>query len=256
MDRVIDIEGTIHPPVNCVHSYAHLLVVYRFEVNDYSGNEHCGTHMDAPSHFYKDNWPIGDIPVERFIAPAVVIDISARASTNSDAQLLLQDILDWENNHGKIPAGAVVFMYSAWGAKWPDKVAYYNSSTYNDTSTIHFPGIHPDATQWLVDNRDIVGLGVDTMSIDYAQSSDYMTHRIAYKQNIYGLEGVANLNLLPPAGATIYAMPMKIGLGSAAPCRIIATLPDSMSNAGIRMNCKHHFLAALLIIAQILVYLN
>ena len=188
--------------------------------------------MDAPAHFAEGKWHVSDIPVKNLIGPAVVIDISAKASVDSDSELVLQDIVHWENQYGRIPDGAIIFMYSGWGAKWPNKVEYFGSANYNDTKTLHFPGFHPDAVNWLINNRIIVGLGVDTASIDHGQSVAYMGHRLAYSTNVYGLENVANLHLLPTAGATVYAMPMKIKSGSGAPCRIVAMLPDSMSSSG------------------------
>ena len=197
-----------------------------------SAPEHIGTHMDAPAHFTKGKWHINDIPLVNLIGPAVVIDISSRASIDSDTQLDLEDIINWENKYGRITDGAIVFMYSGWGAKWPNKVDFFGSSTYNDTTTLHFPGFHPDAINWLVNNRTIVGFGVDTASLDYGQSTQFMAHRLGLSANVYGLENVANLNLLQPVGATVVAMPMKIKSGSGAPCRIIAMLTDSMSSSG------------------------
>ena len=154
------------------------------------------------------------------MAPAVVIDISTRADDNPDAQLTTVDLQSWEESHGEIPEGAIVFMNSGWDARWPNKTAVFGTDGATD---LHFPGFDAQAVEWLIENRDVVGVAVDTPSIDHGPSEVFECHQIMTRHNVYGLENVNNLGELPPSGATVTAMPMKIGGGSGAPARIVAT---------------------------------
>ena len=158
----------------------------RYEGNAFSGPEHGGTHLDAPAHFSKGKLRVSDIPINKFVGPAARLDISEKATTNRDYAATAQDIQDWEKIHGKIPDGALLFVYTGWGVYYPDRLAYFGSArndTYLDdqgTSLLHFPGVAPEAATWLVKNRNISGLGIDTPSIDYGQSTDFMTHQILF----------------------------------------------------------------------------
>ncbi|XP_077991576.1 uncharacterized protein LOC144445810 [Glandiceps talaboti] len=195
---------------------------YYYEANDFCAPEHGGTHLDAPAHFFKGQHRVDEVALDSLIGPAIKIDIKAKADNDVDAQLTVTDLQAWEEQYGRIPDDVIVLVYTGWGSRWPDKMSFMGTDT-NDTSLLHFPGIHPDAAQWIVDNREVKAVGIDTASFDYGQSTTFDTHRILFSKNIPGLENVANLDQLPVKGATLYALPMKIYGGSGAPARIIAT---------------------------------
>ncbi len=178
-----------------------------------------------PSTLPKGKWASDDIPLSRLIGPAVVVDVSDHVTP--DYQASVDDLVAWETAHGQIPAGAIVLLRTGWGARYGDRTAYLGTELTGPDAVpaLHFPGLGPDAAQWLVDNRDIAAFGLDTPSVDHGQSSDFRTHVILYAQNIAGLENVAELDKLPAAGAFVIALPMKIAGGSGGPLRIIAFVP-------------------------------
>lgn len=189
-------------------------------------SEHAGTHMDAPIHFAQGQAGIDGIPVEHLIGPAVVIDVRASAATQRDYRLSIQDLQRWEARFGTIPNGAVVMMLTGWGDHWRNRDRYFGSATPDLPTTLHFPGFSEEAARFLVAERHIVGIGIDTPSIDYGPSQDFVVHRIVNGAGLYGLENVARLDELPPSGATVIALPMKIAGGSGAPVRIIGMIPE------------------------------
>ena len=197
---------------------------YWYTSGRYAASEHGGTHLDAPIHFGKDRQAIDEIPLSRLVAPAQVIDIGAACAKNPDCLLRAPDLAAWEKAHGRIAAGAIVLVRTGWGKFWPDKKRYLGSDTPGDTAHLHFPGIAPEAAKVLVERR-ISAVGIDTASIDYGPSKDFMTHRILNGAGVYGLENVANLEKVPLAGATLIALPMKIKGGTGGPVRIVALLP-------------------------------
>lgn len=198
---------------------------YFYSANSFCTPEHGGTHMDAPIHFAAGRHTIDEIPVQRLVAPAVVIDVSAMAAKDADYLLSLDDVRRWEDRHGEIPAQAIVVMRTGWEQRWGDRKAYLGDDTPGDASNLHFPSFGAEAAEFLVKERAIVGIGVDTASIDNGASKDFRVHRITAEANVYGLENLMNLDQLPARGATLVALPMKIAGGSGAPVRVIALLP-------------------------------
>lgn len=188
-------------------------------------SEHAGTHMDAPIHFAQGQSGIDGIPVEQLMGAAVVIDVRAAAAEDRDYRLSTRDIYQWEASHGTIPNGAIVMMLTGWGAYWNDRERYFGSVTPESSTTLHFPGFSKEAAQFLVKERHISGIGIDTASIDYGPSQDFAVHRIVNAAGLYGLENVAGLAEVPASGARLVALPMKIAGGTGAPVRIIALLP-------------------------------
>ena len=198
---------------------------YWYAANNICLAEHSGTHMDAPIHFAEGTRTISEVPVEQLIGPAVVIDVSAKAAQDADYRVSVADIQAWESVHGEIPTGAQVLMLSGWGKYWPDKKRYLGTDKSGDVANLHFPGFSREAAEFLISHREIDAVGVDTPSIDSGQSKDFIVHQIVNGANKPGLENIANLDKLPPRGATLIALPMKIAKGSGAPVRIIAILP-------------------------------
>ena len=187
--------------------------------------EHGGTHLDAPIHFSRGGMSAEQIPLDRLIAPVVVVDVSARATP--DYRIDVADLEGWERAHGPIPDGAILLLRTGWGARWPDRLSYLGTERTGPEAVaeLHFPGIHPDAARWITDQRNVAAVGIDTPSIDYGQSSGFEAHVIIYGANIPGFENVANLDELPEAGAFVVALPMKVAGGSGGPLRIVAFVP-------------------------------
>ncbi|MCQ4190172.1 cyclase family protein [Methylocystis suflitae] len=193
--------------------------------NAFCSPEHGGTHLDAPMHFAEGRWTNAEIPVERFVGPAIVIDVAAKAAANPDYLLTIEDIAAWEAAHGRIPDKAIVLLRTGWSARWPDKKAYLGDDTPGDAAHLHFPSFGPEAAAWLAKERRPNLIGVDTASVDNGPSQDFLVHRIIGAANIGGLENLTALDQLPPTGAILVALPMKIEKGSGGPARIIALVP-------------------------------
>lgn len=198
---------------------------YWYASADFFISEHAGTHIDAPIHFAQGQLSVDRIPVDRLIAPAVVVDAGEAVAQDPDYRLRIEDIRAWESRHGPIPAGAVVVMRTGWGRHWPDRQAYLGSKTPDDTTTLHFPGFSKEAALFLVKERTIVGVGIDTASIDHGPSRDFIVHQIINGAGFYGLENIAHLDQVPEAGALFIALPVKITNGSGGPVRLIGVLP-------------------------------
>lgn len=188
--------------------------------------EHGGTHVDAPIHFAENKWTIDEVPLDHLIGDAILVDVSEKALKDRDYQITIQDLEAWEKKNGAIPQHTIVLFRTGYGAFYPNREKYFGTSIkgLEAIPLLHFPGIGPDCAQWLVDKREIKAIGLDTPSMDYGQSKEFKTHRIICGNNICGFENVANLDRLPAKGVRVIALPMKIGEGSGAPLRIIASV--------------------------------
>ena len=195
---------------------------YFYSANAYRAPEHGGTHLDAPIHFAAGKQTADQIPLDRLVAPAVVIDVRQRTAGNPDYRLTAADVLEWERRYGRIAPGTIVLLHTGWGSFWPDRKRYFGDDRPGDASNLHFPSYGEEAARLLVQERRVAALGVDAASIDYGQSKDFLVHRVAAAQNVPGLENLANLDQLPPTGAWLIALPMKIENGSGGPLRAIA----------------------------------
>lgn len=190
-----------------------------YYVRRISLDEHTSTHLDAPAHMAKAGWTVDRIPAERLLGPLVVLDIGRQARQDADYRLRNQDIGLWEQQYGTIPPAAIVIAYTGWAARWQTPQAYRNADT---EGVLHFPGYSLEAARLLVDSRRAVGLGIDTLSVDFGPSRDYEVHRFCASRGVYHLENVANPGQVPPAGAMAVVLPMKLENGSGAPVRIVA----------------------------------
>ena len=196
--------------------------------NNYSASEHGGTHADAPIHFSQKGKTIDQIPLHEWIGPAVKIDVVAKCSRNRDYLLTVEDIKQYEAAYGKIPANAWVLMYTGIDTKYyPDKKKVLGTAKTGKEALpeLSFPGFSAEAAEFLVRKRNIKGIGLDTPSIDYGKSKDFQVHRICFGANKLAIENIANLDKLPPKGATLYVIPMLIRDGTGAPARAFAVLP-------------------------------
>jgi kynurenine formamidase len=188
--------------------------------------EHGGTHLDAPIHFAKNKLTVDQLPLSSLTGYAVVIDVSPKALANRDYQVSIEDIENWEKENNRIPDNTIILFRTGYGQFYPDREKYFGTPKTGQEAIpeLHFPGISPETTQWLVEKRNIKALGLDTPSIDYGQSKEFKTHQILLGNNKPGLENLANLGQLPLKGIYVVALPMNIAKGSGAPLRIIATL--------------------------------
>lgn len=191
--------------------------------------EHGGTHLDAPIHFAADTWTADEVPLSSLILPAVVIDVTDEASGNRDYLLTEQGLKQWEAQHGQIPKGSAVLMNTGFAKFWPNHEQYMGTDKRGPEAVaeLHFPGFSESAARFLANERGVAAVGLDTPSIDYGQSKDFIAHQILYSQNIIGFENIASMDELPATGAWIVALPMKIRDGSGGPLRIIALIPSS-----------------------------
>jgi len=199
---------------------------YYYAANNFRTAEHGGTHIDAPVHFAKGKHAVDAIPLDQLVGPAVVVDVAGKCEANADYLVTQADLEAWERTNGQIPAASILLIRTDFSKRWPDAARYLGTAARGEKAVpkLHFPGVHPDAARWLVANRSIKAMGIDTASIDYGQSTDYQTHRVLYERDIPGFENLTNLDRLPATGAQIVALPMKIGGGSGAPLRAIAMI--------------------------------
>jgi kynurenine formamidase len=205
---------------------------FYYAANNFSTAEHGGTHLDAPVHFAEGRHTTDQVPLDRLIGPAVVIDVVARADAGPDYRLDLPALEEWEQVHTRIPDSAIVLIRTGWSSRWPDRARYLGTSKTGPAAVaeLHFPGIDSSAARWLAVERRVKAVGIDTPSIDYGQSTTYDTHRLLLGQNIPAFENVANLERLPPTGSFVVALPMKIKGGSGGPLRIVALIPAKASS--------------------------
>ena len=189
--------------------------------------EHGGTHLDAPKHFAADGFPTDAIPLDDLIAPAIVIDMSKKAAADHNYRLSARDVRLFEDQHGRIKPGDIVLLRSGWSQYWPDAKSYLGDDTPGDASKLQFPSYGEDAARLLVEERKVAILGVDTASIDFGKSRDFVVHRVAAARNVSGLENLTNLHRLPATGSLVLALPMKIEGGSGGPVRVVALVPKS-----------------------------
>jgi kynurenine formamidase len=201
---------------------------YFYAANNFTTAEHGGTHLDAPIHFAEGRHAADEIPLDRLVGPAIVVDVTAAAERNPDYLVTVADLEGFESRHGRIPDGAILLIRTGYSSRWPDAERYLGTAERGAAAVakLHFPGIDPAAARWLLQQRKIDAIGIDTASIDFGQSTTYETHRLLYEANIPGFENLAALDRLPPTGAFVVALPMKIAGGSGAPLRAIAVLPD------------------------------
>lgn len=196
-----------------------------YSSNRFCTAEHGGTHLDAPIHFAADRLTSEQLPLTQLIAAGIVIDARDKTRNDRSYRLSRDDVLQFERRHGRIEPGTIVLLQTGWSARWPDRKAYLGDASLEDASRLDFPSYGEDAARLLVEERKVAMLGVDTASIDYGKSKDFIVHRVAADRNVGGLENLTNLGQLPPAGFTVIALPMKIAGGSGGPVRAVALVP-------------------------------
>jgi len=200
---------------------------FYYSANNITTAEHGGTHIDAPIHFAEGGQSVNEIPLEKLIGNAIKIDVSSKALNNPDYLISIEDFTNWEKKHQQdIPEGSIVLLETGYSKYYPDKIKYLGTDLRGPEAVklLHFPGLSPEASEWLVKNRSINAIGLDTPSIDYGQSEYFKSHVILLSENIPAFENLTNLDQLPENNFEIIALPMKIKGGSGGPLRIVAII--------------------------------
>ncbi|KAM7293258.1 isatin hydrolase-like [Ixodes scapularis] len=192
-----------------------------YQLDSISTPTHGGTHLDSPLHFNKAGWSVSQIPIQRLMfLPIALLDIQEQSASNPDYQLTVDDIRQWEDRNGRLPDGCLLLVRSGRAKFWPDRTAYLGRDSRGRR---HFPSISPNAARHLAEQRQVYGVGLDTPSLDVPGQT--ATHVILSARNIYNLENLADLSLLPNTGAHGVVLPMKIDGASGASVRVVAILP-------------------------------
>ena len=200
---------------------------YYYASNRLEMAEHGGTHIDAPIHFSKGGQTLDQVPIERLVGTGVRIDVTAQCARDRDYRVSIQDFERWEATHGRISTRAIVLVDTGFARLWPSRQRYLGTEMRGQegVQALHFPGLHPEAAAWLVRERQVKAVGIDTASIDYGQSSKFETHVALLSQNVPVFENLSDLRDLPYRGFDVIALPMKIAGGTGGPLRVIAVLP-------------------------------
>jgi kynurenine formamidase len=223
---VVDLTHSFSPSLPVYPGYKPVQIRPRFTIardgfsdNELTFDEHTGTHVDAPSHFVAGAVSADRIPVDRLIAPLVVISIAERAAKDPDTLVSVDDLLRWEKQHGRMPADALVAMHSGWDARAGTADRFLNRDA---KGTMHAPGFSEQAARFLVAERDICAVGVDTLSLDTAAAQKFVAHLVILGAGKYGVELMANLSRVPPAGATVIVGGPKHAGATGGPARVLA----------------------------------
>lgn len=200
---------------------------YYYASNRLEMAEHGGTHIDAPIHFAKGGQTLDQISIEHLVGAGVRIDVTGQCVSDRDYLVTIQDFERWEAAHGLIPTRAIVLVDTGFARYWPSRQQYLGTEMRGPEGVraLHFPGLHPDAAAWLVRERQVKAVGIDTASIDYGRSTKFETHVALLSQNVPVFENLSNLRNLPDQGFDVIALPMKIAHGTGGPLRIIAVMP-------------------------------
>jgi kynurenine formamidase len=199
---------------------------YFYAANDFAAAEHGGTHLDSPVHFARGGDTTDEVPLTRLVGRAIVVDVSSRALEDRDYLISRSDFRSWERRHGRIPQRTIVLLRTGFDRYWPDAERYIGTAERGQQAVpkLHFPGLAEEGARWLVRQRGVKAVGIDTASIDYGQSTDFISHRVLGAAGVPVFENVARLGRLPTRGFSLVALPMKIEGGSGGPLRVMAVL--------------------------------
>jgi kynurenine formamidase len=228
--RVVDLSHAIDPSIPLWPGDPHVVVkvVATMKKDGYylrslTIGEHSATHMNAPNSFIAgSSESITSYPASQRVVPAVVIDIRDKAAANADYQLAKDDVLAWEAKHGKIAPDSFVILLTGWEDKWNDPKGFINQDA---NGNLHFPGFAGATTKWLLAERRISGIGIDTHGVDPGLDTSYATNTQIAKAHKIAIECMANLDQLPPKGATLVIGPLQLTSGSGSPASIVAFVP-------------------------------
>lgn len=200
---------------------------YYYASNRMEMAEHGGTHIDAPIHFAKGGQTLDQVPIERLVGAGIRIDVTAQCARDRDYRVTVKDFERWEAVHGRIPDGTILLLDTGFARFWPSRQQYLGTELRGPEAVraLHFPGLDSAAAAWLVRERQVKAVGIDTASIDYGQSTKFETHVALLSQNMPVFENLSDLRDLPNRGFGVIALPMKIAGGTGGPLRVIAVLP-------------------------------
>ena len=190
-----------------------------FNLNWWRLLEHAGTHLDAPIHFSENGVTADAIGAGELVVPLAVIDVRKKAEADADYLMTIEDVLIWEKRFKKLPNSCCVAMLSGWGSRVGDAAKFTGKDA---GGSFHFPGIAPELAEWLLKERNVLGLAVDTMSLDHGPSKDFKTHHVWLPAGRWGLEHVANLEKLSPSEAILVVGLPKVKGATGGPVRLIA----------------------------------
>jgi kynurenine formamidase len=201
---------------------------YYYAANRFTTAEHGGTHLDAPRHFAETGHTTDQVEPERLVGEAVVIDVTAKCVADPIYEVTADDFVAWERRHGRQLVDVIVLLRTGWASRWGDRLAYLGTAATGPEAVarLQFPGLAPDGAKWLVEQRRVKAVGIDTASIDHGPSSLFGSHVALCSANVPIFENVADLAALPEQGGFVAALPMKIAGGSGGPLRILARLPE------------------------------
>ena len=191
--------------------------------NNIRTGEHTGTHLDAPNHWVtgKDKEDVAQIPPQKLIGPAVVIDKVKEATENPDYLLDVADLEAWQSENGALPDSGWLLFRTGWSSRGEDPAAFANA----DEQGAHTPGVTPAAASYLAQTR-LLGFGVETVGTDAGQAFGFTPafpcHEAVLGAGKYGLTQLRNLDKLPVTGALVIAAPLPIVSGSGSPARVLA----------------------------------
>jgi kynurenine formamidase len=184
--------------------------------------EHSGTHVDAPCHFVEGHGTVDNLPLQSLISPAIMIDASADIAGNPDGALEISTVNSWEKVHGRIPDNSVILLRTGWEDFYSDPVKYGLQK-----DGLHFPGFGIEATEFLVNERNVVGIGLDTLGIDRGVDDHFPVHsKVTLPRNVWHIENLTNLKSVPPIGALVFVGVLPLVDGSGSPARILAMVPE------------------------------
>lgn len=184
--------------------------------------EHSGTHLVTARTFFPDGMTMDACRAESLVVPAAVIDVRRQAAANPDFVLPLEDLLDWERRQGPLPPGAVILLHTGWDRRWGDPAAFLNTGP---DGRMHFPGFSLPAADWLIQQRQVAGLGTDTHGVDPGVDVTLAVSRRVLGAGGMVLENLAGLDQLPAAGAVLVIGALRVTNGSGAPATVLAFLP-------------------------------
>jgi kynurenine formamidase len=224
--RVVDLTHTMSPEFPTFFGVPGIELQKQFDIKKDGFNlnwwriiEHAGTHIDAPIHFSEGGASVEKIAAEALVVPLVVVNVASRVEENPDYQLARQDLLDWERKYHRLPNNCCVAMNSGWARHVGDAAKYTGK---DGAGVFHFPGFSPAAVEWLMKERKVAGIAVDTLSLDHGPSKDFKTHKLWLPSGRWGLENVAGLDNVPATGATLVVGLAKVKDATGGPARLIA----------------------------------
>ena len=228
--RVVDLSHVISPQIplwpgdpKVVFKVVATMKKDGYYLRSFTIGEHSATHMNAPNSFIDGNTQaITSYGPEQRVVPAAVIDARTQCAADPDYQLTKQDVLDWEKQNGELPAGTFIIMFTGWQNKWNDARAFFNIDAKGN---LHFPGFAPATSAWLVSDRKIVGVGIDTHGVDPGLDTSYATNTAMAENHLIAVECMTNLDELPATGATLAMAPLQLRGGSGSPLSILAFVP-------------------------------